>query len=42
MIKSDYLEPGMQLEIDVYGNRHKAVVQPDQPLWDPENQRIRA
>lgn len=42
MIKSDYLEPGTQLEIDVYGNRHKAVVQPDQPLWDPENQRIRA
>nr|WP_319385713.1 FAD-dependent oxidoreductase [uncultured Roseibium sp.] len=34
--------PGTELELEVYGQRHKAVVQADQPLWDPENERLRA
>lgn len=42
MIRADMLEPGTELEIDVYGIRQKAVVQEDAPLWDPKNERIRA
>ena len=34
--------PGTELELEVYGQKHKAVVQADQPLWDPENERLRA
>ena len=42
MLKTEFLDPGTELEIDVYGTRRKAVVQPDAPLWDPSNERIRA
>ncbi|MEL6959348.1 MAG: FAD-dependent oxidoreductase [Pseudomonadota bacterium] len=42
MLQTDYLDPGTELEIDVNGTRRKAVVQPDAPLWDPANDRIRA
>ena len=41
-IRNDLAVPGTDLEIEIYGERRKAVVQPDQPLWDPENERIRA
>ncbi len=41
-VKAELAEPGTELEIEIFGKRHKAVVQPDQPLWDPENARIRA
>lgn len=34
--------PGTQLEVEIYGVRCPAVVQPDQPLWDPANDRLRA
>jgi len=42
MLRSDLAVPGTELEVNIYGARHKAVVQPDQPMWDPENQRLRA
>lgn len=42
VVRADLTEPGTELEVEIYGKRHKAVVQPDQPLWDPENERIRA
>lgn len=42
MVRADVLEVGTTLEVDVYGTRHKAVVQEDQPMWDPKNERIRA
>lgn len=42
VVNSSATEPGTELEVEVFGARHKAVVQPDQPLWDPENERIRA
>ncbi len=42
MLRADLTEPGTTLEIDVFGTRLKATVQPDQPLWDPKNERIRA
>ena len=34
--------PGTELEIDIYGEMCRAVVQEDQPLWDPQNERLRA
>jgi dimethylglycine dehydrogenase len=34
--------PGTELEIEIFGARCKAVVQADEPLWDPSNERIRA
>ncbi len=42
MIRADLAEPGTALEVEIYGERCKAVVQPDGPLWDPENERLRA
>ncbi|WP_300010958.1 FAD-dependent oxidoreductase [uncultured Roseobacter sp.] len=42
MLRKDLTDPGSEVEVEIYGQRYKAVVQPDQPLWDPENERIRA
>lgn len=42
MIRADLAVPGTELEVEIYGQRCKAVVQPDAPLWDPENERLRA
>ena len=42
MVRVDSAEVGTELEVDVFGTRRKAVVQEDQPLWDPANDRIRA
>jgi dimethylglycine dehydrogenase len=42
MLRTDCAEPGTELEVEIYGERFKATVQPDQPLWDPANERLRA
>ena len=42
VIRTDLAEPGTELEVNIYGQMCKAVVQPDAPMWDPENERIRA
>jgi dimethylglycine dehydrogenase len=42
MLRADLAVPGTEIEVEIYGERHRAVVQEDRPLWDPENQRIRA
>lgn len=42
VVRSDLSEPGTELEVELYGKRFKATVQPDQPLWDPKNERLRA
>ncbi|WP_428514571.1 GcvT family protein [Roseovarius sp.] len=42
MLRTDVAEAGTELEVEIYGERRKAVVQPDQPLWDPENARLTA
>ncbi len=42
MVKADLAEPGTELEVEMYGQRYKATVQKDEPLWDPGNERIRA
>ena len=42
MLRSDLAVPGMEIEVDIYGERRKATVQPDAPLWDPDNDRLQA
>ncbi len=42
MIRADLAVPGTELEVEIYGQRFAATVQPDAPLWDPQNDRIRA
>ncbi len=42
MVRSDLAVPGTELEVEIYGEKCRAVVQEDQPLWDPENERLRA
>ena len=42
MVRADLMAPGTELEVEIYGKRCRAVVQEDQPLWDPTNERIRA
>lgn len=42
MLRLDLTQPGTALEVEVYGERVKAVVQEEQPLWDPKNERLRA
>ncbi|PRZ49591.1 GcvT family protein [Tritonibacter scottomollicae] len=42
MVRADLATPGTELEVEIYGRKHRATVQPDQPLWDPHNERLRA
>ncbi len=42
MVRSDLAEEGTGLEVEIFGARYPAVVQADQPLWDPANERLRA
>ena len=41
-LKVEHTTPGTEVEIEIFGERRKAVVQEDQPLWDPKNERLRA
>lgn len=42
VVKAELATPGTELEVEIFGTRCKAIVQEDRPLWDPENERIRA
>lgn len=42
MLRADLAVPGTEIEVEIYGERRRAVVQEDQPLWDPLNERLRA
>ncbi|MEM8739981.1 MAG: FAD-dependent oxidoreductase [Pseudomonadota bacterium] len=42
MLRSDLAHPGQKIEVEIFGERCGAVVQPDAPLWDPQNERLRA
>lgn len=42
MVERALAEPGTELDVEIYGERFAAIVQEDQPLWDPKNERIRA
>jgi dimethylglycine dehydrogenase len=42
VVSSQLATPGTSLEVEIFGERLPATVQPDGPLWDPENARLRA
>jgi dimethylglycine dehydrogenase len=42
MVRTDLNAPGSKVEVEIYGERFTATIQPDQPLWDAQNERIRA
>ena len=42
MIRSDLALAGTEIEIEIFGDRHKAIVQPEGSIWDPMNERLRA
>lgn len=42
MLRTDLNVAGQAVEVEIFGTRYPAVVQEDQPLWDPKNERIRA
>jgi dimethylglycine dehydrogenase len=42
MLRADLAVAGTVLEVDIFGQRCRAVVQEDRPLWDPDNERLRA
>ncbi len=42
MLRTDLTEPGTEVEVEIFGERRRAIVQPDRPLWDPENARLKA
>ena len=42
MVRADLAIAGTALEVEIFGQRYRAVVQADQPLWDPKNERLRA
>lgn len=42
MLQAELAVAGTQLEVEIYGKKYPAVVQEDQPLWDPANERVRA
>ncbi|WP_306147563.1 MULTISPECIES: FAD-dependent oxidoreductase [unclassified Roseibium] len=42
MVRADLAEAGTALEVEVYGQRFPVTVQPDGPLWDPQNLRLKA
>ena len=42
MLRSDLAVPGTGVEVEIFGERYPAVVQPDGPIWDPSNERLRS
>lgn len=42
MLRTDLATPGTEVEVEIYGERCRATVQPEGPLWDPQNARVRA
>ena len=42
MIRADLAVAGRRVEVEIYGQRCPATVQADGPLWDPNNERIKA
>ncbi len=42
MLRPDLCAPGTSVEVEIFGERFAATVHEDQPLWDPQNARIRA
>ncbi|MCP4184709.1 MAG: FAD-dependent oxidoreductase, partial [Hyphomicrobiales bacterium] len=42
MVRADLAIEGTELMVEIYGEHFRAVVQPDQPLWDPDNNRLKS
>ena len=42
MVRSDLAASGTALEVEIYGERRPGVVQPDRPLYDPDNDNLRS
>ena len=42
MLRSDLAVPGTTIEVEIFGERRRATVQDDKPLWDPDNSRLKA
>ena len=42
MLRADLAVPGTQIKVEIFGKQYNAVVQEDQPLWDPQNERLKA
>ncbi|WP_135506001.1 GcvT family protein [Roseovarius aestuariivivens] len=42
MVRADLADAGTELEVEIYGERCRATVQADAPLWDPANERLMA
>lgn len=42
MLRAELAVPGTEVEVEIFGTRCRATVQADQPLWDPDNERLRA
>ncbi|MEM9223005.1 MAG: FAD-dependent oxidoreductase [Pseudomonadota bacterium] len=42
MVRADCAEPQQDVEVEVFGELHRARVHGLAPLWDPENARLRA
>jgi dimethylglycine dehydrogenase len=42
MLRADLATPGTEIEVEIFGERRRAVVQEDRPLFDPMNERLRA
>ena len=42
MLRADLAVSGTEVEVEIFGERHRATVQKDEPLWDPKNERLRA
>jgi dimethylglycine dehydrogenase len=41
MLRADLTYPGTEVEIEIFGERFAATVQPELAVWDPKNERIR-
>jgi dimethylglycine dehydrogenase len=42
MLRADLCAAGAEVEVEIFGTRHRAVVQADAAMWDAKNERIRA
>ena len=42
MLRTDLARGGQEVEVEIYGEPVRAVVQTDRALWDPANQRLKA
>ena len=42
VVRTDCLEPGTALEVEIFGERRAATVTGDEAAWDPQNERLRA